>query len=73
MYQLYSLPVRADETVIALQSEDFAPVLEARTMSVIGFAAAVHNDDDDEGLNSRLELTIAADGVLYFAHADRSE
>jgi len=64
-YRLYSLEVHAGERiVITLESEDFDPVLEAGGMTVIGFAQAAYSDDAD-GRNSRLELDIATDGLLY--------
>ena len=66
-YRLYSLPVRAGETLtIDLKAESFDPVLDAGVMSPLGFAVARTNDDSEgQGTNSRLVLTPTEAGTIY--------
>lgn len=66
-YRLYSLPVRAGETLtIDLKAESFDPVLDAGVMSPLGFAVARTNDDTEgQGTNSRLVLTPTEAGTIY--------
>jgi hypothetical protein len=62
--ELFALRLRAGQTVtVLLESSAFDPLLEAGGMSVLGFGAALSNDDSD-GLNSRLVLRPERSGTV---------
>jgi hypothetical protein len=57
LQQLYELRLRRGEVVtVTLESTAFDPVIDAGTMSSLGFATAMSDDDGGLGLNSRLVL-----------------
>lgn len=64
-YRIYALPVQAGETiVVTLDSVDFDPVLDAGTMSILGYTVALTNNDSN-GRNSRLELHPTGPDTVY--------
>jgi hypothetical protein len=64
-YEFYELRLQAGQTVtVTLESQVFDTVLDAGTMSALGFAAARTNDDFGAGLNSRLVLRPEQSGPI---------
>jgi len=62
---VYALQIQQNETVIVtVSSTDFDPVLDAGTLSILGYATAWTNNDSD-GFNSRLELRAARSGIVH--------
>jgi hypothetical protein len=67
-YHLYTLTGAAgDQINLELDSNEFDPVLEAGSMSPLGYSAAQANDDGggpEDGLNSRLRITFQTAGTV---------
>jgi hypothetical protein len=67
-YDLYSISGEAGQVyVIRVESDEFDPTVDVGTMSPLGFSSAAYNDDgglEDDGLNSRLEITFRTAGTL---------
>jgi len=56
-YNIYALPVAAGDTIIVtMTATGFVPVLEAGSMTVLGFATAVADDDNERGHPAELVL-----------------
>jgi hypothetical protein len=65
-YHLYTLQVRAGETVtVTMHPTGFTAVLEAGTMSRLGFAVAETDDDNERGEDAQLVLTPPAGGRIH--------
>jgi hypothetical protein len=64
-YRLYALSGRAGQSfTVSLDSDDFDSFLEAGTMSGIGYAAVLSDDDGGDGLNSRLTVTFQSNDTM---------
>ena len=65
-YRLYSMEVRAGDTITVLaESQDFDPLLEAGSLSVLGFRAELIDHDGGNGNNALLVLQPAQSGTVY--------
>ena len=65
LVETYSLPVVAGRPVtVTVESSAFDPLLEAGDVTVLGYAAALSNDDYGDGLNSRLILAPERSGTV---------
>ena len=67
-YHLYALSGAAGQTVrLALDSNEFDPVIDVGSMSPLGYSVAMTNDDgggEGDGLNSRLNITFRTAGTV---------
>ncbi len=67
-YHLYALTGRAGERFdLALDANEFDPVLEAGSVSPLGYSMAQYNDDGggpEDGLNSRMTITFRTAGTI---------
>lgn len=68
VYHYYSLTGAAGEQVrLELDSNEFDPVLEAGSLSPLGYSVAQYNDDGggpEDGLNSRMNVTFRTAGTI---------
>jgi hypothetical protein len=67
-YHYYNLTGRAGDVMnLALDANEFDPVLEVGALSPLGYSVAQYNDDGggpDDGLNSRLTVTFRSAGTV---------